>query len=92
MSGEQIRAMRERLGVDSAWLARLFNVAPSTVYRWEAQGTERIRAEGLTRDLLYVLAYTVEATPDPAALRDTLTDATARGGSVGGIAALLNRA
>ena len=89
MTGDAIRALRETLSVPRAWLATLLGVAPSTVYRWEDAGMERARVEGLTRDLLYVLAHATR-TLDPATLRDTLTDATHRGGTLGGVGALLN--
>jgi hypothetical protein len=89
MTGDEIRALRETLGVSRAWLALLLGVAQSSVYRWEDAGAERARAEGLTRDLLYVLAHAVQ-TLDPAGLAATLTDATRRGGTLGGVGALLS--
>ena len=89
MTGDEIRTLRETLHVTRAWFALLLGVAPSSVYRWEEAGAERARVEGLTRDLLYVLAHAARTT-DPATLRATLTDATARGGTLGGVGALLN--
>lgn len=89
MTGDEIRALRETLGVPRAWLALLLGVAQSSVYRWEDAGAQRARVEGLTRDLLYVLAHTAR-TLDPADLEATLTDAMRRGGTLGGVGALLN--
>lgn len=89
MTGDEIRALRAALGVPRAWLALLLGVAPSTVYRWEDAGVQRARVEGLTRDLLVVLADTLR-TADPAALQATLTGAMRQGGTLGGVGALLN--
>ena len=36
MVGEEVRRIRDKLGVTQAQLAERLGVAPNTVYRWEA--------------------------------------------------------
>lgn len=89
MTGDAIRAMREALGLPHPTFALIFGVNASTIYRWEARGEAHASVEGLSHALLHVLAHRVR-TGDPVALGATLTDATARGGTLSALSLLLS--
>lgn len=51
MNGNQIRKLREKLGLDSVLFSRLLGVHLSTVYRWE-QAKKNPNIDILQRELL----------------------------------------
>jgi transcriptional regulator with XRE-family HTH domain len=89
VTGDQIHALRESLGLSHATFAAIFGVNASTIYRWEAHGEAHARVEGLSHALVYLLAHRAR-TGAPAALGATLTDAIARGGTLEALSVLLS--
>lgn len=55
LTGDQIRAVREKLGLDRVRFASILGVSTSSVYRWETSGPDAVRFDKLQADLLETL-------------------------------------
>lgn len=54
-TGNDVLAMRRRLGLDVQTWSKVVGVAPSTAWRWESKGEEETRMDPLQRDFVTVL-------------------------------------
>lgn len=56
MTGDQIKGIREKLGLNTAEFADLLGVQNSSVYRWEACANDKTRIEGLPKRLVQLMS------------------------------------
>lgn len=54
MKGRTVQRMRQRMGLSPGAFACILGVAPSTVYRWEAN--EDVKAEPVQEEILVAIA------------------------------------
>jgi transcriptional regulator with XRE-family HTH domain len=91
MKGADVVALRDALGWTGEEFAGLLGVHASTVYRWEKDAEEHIKAEPLQAHLLTVLATEWERREDKRRqlLRDALNVARLEGGNLKALYVLL---
>ena len=82
MTGNDVRALRARLGIGVPQLAELVGASPASVYRWEAAGAAVASIEPFQARLLGLLAQQVPAAPT--AQSDSFANALVSGLLVGG--------
>ena len=88
MNGNEVRAIRETLGLSPLNLANLLGVHLTTVYRWEAQGAQQLRLEPLQHSLLLQMQKRLRQGP-PQDLGQQLLQGLLIGGTLVGLAYLL---
>ena len=59
LSGHEIRAIRQALGLTMAQLALVLGVHPSSVQRWELAGKQTVKVEGVALTVLLALRQRV---------------------------------
>lgn len=91
ITGDQLRALREALGMETFVFAMLLGVHVSTVYRWESKGSEAIQMDPLQRELLSKLVARFKKThaKEKSALGQALVAGLISGGAVAGLLVLL---
>ncbi len=93
MTGEEIRHLREVLGMAVPQFAQLLGVNPTTAYRWETAATKPVSLDPLHASLLERLAQSLGARHTKAEQLDwakKLTGAVLVGGTLAGLAVLLS--
>ncbi len=55
MTGKEVAGIRSSLGLDPSRFAMVLGIHPSSLYRWEAAGTEDVRPDPLQAHLLQLL-------------------------------------
>lgn len=71
LTGEAVRALRERLGLSQHALAHMLWISTTTVHRWEVHPTDMVPATGGALVFLRALHYASLREPD---LRSKLAD------------------
>lgn len=82
MTGNDVRLLRERLGLTPQQLAELLGTAVSTVYRWETAGPKEISIDPFQVRILALLREQIA--PPGSAPRNDIATAITRGLLIGG--------
>lgn len=92
MTGEEIRQLRQTLGLGVPQFAQLLGVHVATAYRWEAVGVRTVTLDPLHAALMARLQQTLEARPVRAEQEEwgqQLLKGVLIGGTLAGLAVLL---
>lgn len=88
MTGLEVTALKNSLGLTTQHLASLVGVHPTTVYRWESQGHAELRLEPLQHGLLVRLQRQADLR-EPKSFGQELVEGLVVGGTLVGLAVLL---
>lgn len=88
MTGDDLRGLRNSLGLTPQHLASLLGVHLATVYRWEGQKTTHLRLEPLQHSLVLKLQEQASLRP-PKDFGSELIEGLLIGGTLVGLACLL---
>jgi transcriptional regulator with XRE-family HTH domain len=92
MTGNEIRRLRELLGMPVPQFAQLFGVHVATAYRWETAGAQNVSLDPLHAALFARLQQSVDARPAQTQRTDwgkQLVTGVLIGGTLAGLAILL---